>query len=207
MDHEDICDGQGLAPSPRNGLWNQYILWACSRRTPHGYCLSSAQGRWFWAYWTTPVFLGFPGGSAGKESTCNAGELGLIPGLGRSPGEGKGYPLQYSGLENPMDCMCDHGVTKSRTQLSDFHFTDAETISRKRSIALELHGGSNHTWAQDIFLAINSTSVWHSHLTWLLRIQASTSGKRRSGKGPLWKGCSHKKLFCEMRSMKGFYRK
>ena len=51
----------------------------------------------------TPVFLGFPGGSAGKESACNAGDLSLIPGLGRSPGEGKGYPLQYSGLENSMD--------------------------------------------------------------------------------------------------------
>ena len=44
----------------------------------------------------TPVFMGFPGGSAGKESACNAGDLGLIPGLGRSPGEGRGYPLQYS---------------------------------------------------------------------------------------------------------------
>ena len=52
----------------------------------------------------TPVFLGFPGGSAGKESTCNVGDLGSIPGLGRSPGEGKGCPLQYSGLENSMDC-------------------------------------------------------------------------------------------------------
>ena len=48
----------------------------------------------------TPVFLGFPCGSAGKESVCNVGDLGLIPGLGRSPGEGKGCPLQYSGLEN-----------------------------------------------------------------------------------------------------------
>ena len=47
--------------------------------------------------------LGFPGGSAGKESTCNAGDLGSIPGLGRSPGEGNGYPLQYSDLENSMD--------------------------------------------------------------------------------------------------------
>ena len=65
--------------------------------------------------------LGFPCGSAGKESACNAGDLGLIPGLGRSPGEGKGYPLQYSGLENPMDCIV-HGVAKSRTQLSNFHF-------------------------------------------------------------------------------------
>ena len=50
------------------------------------------------------------------------GDLGSIPGLGRSPEEGTGYPLQYSGLENPMDCMV-HGVTKSRTQLRDFHFT------------------------------------------------------------------------------------
>jgi len=48
---------------------------------------------------------GFPCGSAGKESTCNAEDLGLIPGLGRSPGEGKGYPLQDSGLENSMDCI------------------------------------------------------------------------------------------------------
>ena len=49
--------------------------------------------------------LGFPGGSAGKESACNVGDLGLISGLGRFPGEGKGYPLQYSGLENSMDCI------------------------------------------------------------------------------------------------------
>ena len=53
----------------------------------------------------TPVFLGFPCGSADKESACNEGDLGSIPGLGRSPGEGKGYPLQYSGLENSMDCI------------------------------------------------------------------------------------------------------
>jgi len=52
----------------------------------------------------TPVFLGFPGGSAGKESACNVGDLGSIPRLGRSPSEGKGYPLQHSGLENSMDC-------------------------------------------------------------------------------------------------------
>jgi len=57
---------------------------------------------------------GFPGGSAGKESACNAGDLGLVPGLGRSPGEGIGYPLQYSGLENSMDCIV-HGVAKSWT--------------------------------------------------------------------------------------------
>ena len=69
----------------------------------------------------TPVLLGFPCGSAGKESACNAGDLGSIPELGRSPGEGKGYPLQYSGLENSMDYIVD-GVTKSQTRMSDFHF-------------------------------------------------------------------------------------
>ena len=60
-------------------------------------------------------------GSADKESTCNAGDLGSIPGLGRSLAEGKGYPLQYSGLENPMDCIV-HGVTDNWTRLSDLHF-------------------------------------------------------------------------------------
>ena len=55
-----------------------------------------------------------------KEFTCNVGDLGLIPGLRRPPGEGKGYPLQYSGLENFMDCIV-HRVMKSRTRLSDFH--------------------------------------------------------------------------------------
>ena len=49
--------------------------------------------------------MDFPCGSAGKESTCNAGQLGSVPGLGRSPGKGKGYPLQYSGLENSMDSI------------------------------------------------------------------------------------------------------
>ena len=64
---------------------------------------------------------GFACGSAGKESACNAGDLGSIPGLGRSPGEEKGYPLQYSGLENSMDCIV-HGVSKSQTRLRDVHF-------------------------------------------------------------------------------------
>ena len=64
----------------------------------------------------------FPCGSVDKESACNAGDLGLIPGLGRSPGEGKDSPLQYPGLENSMDPIV-HGVTKSQTRLSDIHFT------------------------------------------------------------------------------------
>ena len=59
------------------------------------------------------------GDSAGKESSCNVGDLGSIPGLERSPGEGNNYPLQYSGLENSMDCIIC-GVTKSWTQLSGF---------------------------------------------------------------------------------------
>ena len=70
----------------------------------------------------TPVFLGFSCGSAGKESVLNAGDLGSIPGLGRSPGEGKGNSLQYSGLEKTMDCIV-HRIAKSQTLLSDFHFT------------------------------------------------------------------------------------
>ena len=65
--------------------------------------------------------MGFPDSSVGKESTCNAGDLGSIPGLGRSPGEGKGCPLQHSGLEDSMDCIV-LGVSKNQTQLSDFHF-------------------------------------------------------------------------------------
>ena len=91
-----------------------YFLFLCSSR----FCsiifliLLREKGRW----------QKMPGGSAGKESACNAGDLGLIPGLGRSPGEGKGYRLQYSGLENSMDCIV-HGVAKSRTQLRNFHFT------------------------------------------------------------------------------------
>ena len=64
---------------------------------------------------------GFPCVSIGKESACNAGDLGSVPGLGRSLGEGKDYPLQYSGLENSMDCIV-HDVAKSWTRLSNFHF-------------------------------------------------------------------------------------
>ena len=70
--------------------------------------------------------LGFPSGSANEESTCNAGDTGSIPGSGRSPGVGNGYPLQHSCLENPMGrgawCAIVHGVTKSWTRLSDFHW-------------------------------------------------------------------------------------
>ena len=85
----------------------------------------------------TAVFLGFSCGSAGKESAHNAGNLGSIPGLGRSPGEGKGYPLQYSGLENSMDCIV-HGVTKSQTGLSNFHFHCVSFAKRKDKLTVFL---------------------------------------------------------------------
>ena len=80
------------------------------------------------------MFLGFPGGSD-KESACNVEDLSSIPGLGRSPEEGKGYPLQYSGLENSMDCIV-HGVAKSWTRLSDFHFHFLNIIK-----VTQVHGG------------------------------------------------------------------
>ena len=69
----------------------------------------------------------FPDSSVGKESACNVGDLGSIPGLGKSPGEWEGYPLQYCGLVNSKDCIV-HGVTKNQTRVNDFHssgFTDA----------------------------------------------------------------------------------
>ena len=70
----------------------------------------------------TAVFMGFSGGSDGNESACSAGDLGLIPGLGRFPGEGNGYSLQYSGLVNFMDHII-YGVTKSQTRLETCTFT------------------------------------------------------------------------------------
>ena len=82
----------------------------------------------------TPVFLGSPCGSAGKESACDVGDLDLIPGLGRAPGEGKGYPLQYSGLENSMDCTV-HGVPEGWTQLSDFHFQQSRVMKYKERVS------------------------------------------------------------------------
>ena len=86
-----------------------------------GSILESGKIRWRRHRLPTPIFLGFPCGSAGKESACNDGDLGSIRGLERSSGEGKCYPLQYSGLENSMDCIV-HRVAKSQTWLSDFHY-------------------------------------------------------------------------------------
>ena len=73
-----------------------------------------------------PVFLGFPGGSHGKESACNAGDLGLIPGLGRFPGGGHGNPLQYSCLENSMDqgVWCAWATKHSEAYLRKRYYED-----------------------------------------------------------------------------------
>ena len=78
---------------------------------------------------------GFPHSSIGKELSYNAGDLGLIPGLGRYSGEGKRYPLQYSGLENSMDYIV-HGVAKSGIQLSDFHFHFNFTVTEINAFLL-----------------------------------------------------------------------
>ena len=92
---------------PRVSLWASLVAQLVKKI--HLQCRRPQFNSWVrkirWRRDRLPVqaFLGFPSVSAGKESTCNAGDLGLIPGLGRSPGEGKGYPLQYSGLENSMD--------------------------------------------------------------------------------------------------------
>ena len=81
--------------------------------------------------------MSFPGGSDDKASACNVGDPGSIPGLGRSPGEGNGNPLQYSCLENPTDGgawqATAHGVAKSRTRLSDFtfHFEDRAGLRKQ----------------------------------------------------------------------------
>ena len=96
--------------------------------------------------------LGLPCGSAGKESACNMGDLGSIPGLGRSPGEGKSYPLQYSGLENSMDYIV-HGVAKSRTWLS--YFTSLHLSLLKTSQAwFRLHV-NELTWIGVLFFIIS----------------------------------------------------
>ena len=82
---------------------------------------------------------GFPGGSAGKESTCTAGDLGLIPGLGRSPGEGKGYPLQYSGLKNSIDCKSQRVRHDWATELNWTDESEYESCSFL-SDSLQPHG-------------------------------------------------------------------
>ena len=79
--------------------------------------------------------MGFPCGSAGKESACSVGDLGLTPGLGRSLGEGNGYPCQYPGLANSVDCIV-HGVAKSQTQLNELYCLSQPYMTTGKTIAL-----------------------------------------------------------------------
>ena len=97
---------------------NGHLDWLCSIIYSATMNIGVHMSLWIMVF---SEFMGFPDGSNGKESACNAGDLGSIPGFGRSPGEGNSYPLQYSGLGNSMECIV-HGVTKSWTWLSDFHF-------------------------------------------------------------------------------------
>ena len=108
-DRLDNLDLDKFKKLPDSSVSKEYT---CKWRPP----FDSWDGKFCWRRdrLPSPVFLGFPCCSAGKEFPCKARDLDLIPGLGRSPGKGKGYPFQYSGLENSMDCIV-HGVAKSQT--------------------------------------------------------------------------------------------
>ena len=131
--------------------------------------------------------LGFPGGSDGKESACSAGDLGLIPGFGRSPGEGNGNPLQYSCLENPMDGgawqATVHRVTKGQTWLSDFtlyaHLNNLRHILKYWYFFLE-----TPELCMYIHLFILH-SVYHTNSSYNVRYEFGTSHEKIYNK--LWK--------------------
>ena len=128
----------------------------------------------------TVAIFGLPYTSVGKESSCNVRDLGSIPGLGRSPGEGKSYPLQYSGLENSMDCIV-HGVAKSQTWLSDFHFhfssylssTDGWMESRLQRLVI--------VWWRWWWRRVNAGVIYHSSASpsTLLNIRVTFKEGRR----------------------------
>ena len=111
----------------------------------------------------------FPGGSDGKASACNVGDPGLIPGLGRSPGEGNGNPLQYSFLENLMDGgarqAAVHGVTKSQTRLSNFTFTFFQFAAVNRSCCCPSSPGNGRAFRNVIVSSESPPSVLSGH--WL----------------------------------------
>ena len=116
-------DRQEFGQAPQDGEEQGSPACMGLRRLGHDWATEQQQRTTDWVAYPTEMYCliveGFPGGSAAKESAHNVGDLGSIPGLGRSPGEGKGSPLQCSGLKNSMDCTV-HGVAKSWTRLSDF---------------------------------------------------------------------------------------
>ena len=121
----DSLADKGMCLQCRRPWFNYWVGKICSRRDRL----------------PTPVFLGFPGGLDGKESTCSAGGLGSIPGLGRFPGGGHGNPVQNFSLENPHGSRSlvgySSGGHKSRTGLSDFHFHFSLDIIRGRNLSIK----------------------------------------------------------------------
>ena len=95
--------------------------------------------------------MGFPGGSVGEASTCNAGDLSSIPGFGKSPGEGKGYPLQYSGLENSMNSIV-HGVTRSHSDMTEWLSLSSWLVYCKQ--------GWNEHWGAGLFSNSLCCIIW-----------------------------------------------
>ena len=127
------------------------------------------------------IVLGFPCGSAGKESAHNLGYLGSIPVLRRSAGEGKGYPLQYSGLEKSMDGIV-HGLGKSQTGLNDFHFSQSSLKDPSSLILVVVVGGCSHLYLGSIFTWVPSS--FHNSLFNLAtssRPKSNLSGGRVGG--------------------------
>ena len=116
-------DGWMASPNQWTWVWVNSGSWWWTGRPGVLRFMGSQRVRHDWATELSGKLLDLPCSSDGKESACNSGDPGLIPGLERSPGEGNGNPLQYSCLENPMDRgawqATVHGVTKSRIQLSD----------------------------------------------------------------------------------------
>ena len=124
----EVNDAQDLLrPWVASHLCSSAFMWFCIKNGRVRYCNHSWLSLLFSFHYYFPPPFPFPGGSDSKASAYNTGDLGSIPGLGRSPGEGNGNPLQYSCLENPMDggawWATVYGVAKSRKRLRDFTFT------------------------------------------------------------------------------------
>ena len=115
--------------------------------------------------WWSKGNQGFSCGLGGKESTCNAGDLGSVPGLGRFPREGKSYPLQCSEMENSMDCIV-HGIAKSQTWLREFHFISKEKKIKTLKNVLLKH----------LMIRLQFSSVTQSCLTLCDPMNRSTPG-------------------------------